>query len=67
MRACDAPISNAEAAAIVARISRDATLMSELRYWVSTMRVAAVIGDNRTDYANELRATVGADLGLETQ
>jgi hypothetical protein len=41
--------------------------MSELRYWVSTMRVAAVIGDNRTDYANELRATVGADLGLETQ
>jgi hypothetical protein len=67
MRDCDAPISNAEAAALVARISRDATLMSELRYWVSTMRVAAVIGDNRTDYANELRATVGADLGLETQ
>lgn len=63
MRDCAAPISDAEAGVLVARISRDATLMSELRYWVSTMRVAAVIGNNRTDYASELRTTVNAKLG----
>jgi len=66
MRECGSPISDAEAARLVARISRDEALMSELRYWVSTMRVAAVIGTNRTDYANELRATVASELGLET-
>ena len=66
MRDCASPISSARAAALLARISRDATLMSELRYWVSTMRVAALIGTNRTAYANELRATVRGELGLET-
>jgi hypothetical protein len=62
MRDCASPIDNARAAGIVARISGDAVLMAELRYWMSTMRVAGIIGTFRTENATQLRTSVDAEL-----
>jgi hypothetical protein len=55
---CEAPINNEEAAALVATISKNEPLMSELRYWMSTMRVAQNIGIERTKLAQRLRNMV---------
>jgi len=63
MRDCESPISEAAAAGIVNRIRRDPVLMSELRYWMSTMRVASMIGRDRTNFAREVLASVSAELG----
>ncbi|MBC7770826.1 MAG: hypothetical protein H7124_18760 [Phycisphaerales bacterium] len=59
---CAPPIGERRAADIVNRIKRDEALMAELRYWVSTMQVAAIIGRNRTALATEVRAAVAAEL-----
>ncbi len=63
MRDCASPISEATAAEIVNGIRRNPALMSELRYWMSTMRVASMIGRDRTTFAREVRASVNAELG----
>lgn len=55
---CEAPINTEEAAALVATISENEQLISELRYWMSTMRVAQLIGNERTELAQRLRNTV---------
>lgn len=55
---CESPVNDEEAAALVASISKNEQLISELRYWMSTMRVAQVIGNQRTGFAQELRNTV---------
>lgn len=55
---CDAPINPEEAAVLVATISTDEQLMSELRYWMSTMRVAQSLGGERARIAQVLRNTV---------
>jgi hypothetical protein len=59
---CASPISEARAGQIVAEISRDRGLMVELRYWMSTMHVAAIIGEDRAASAAELRAAIDAEL-----
>ena len=55
---CDAPIEPEEAAALVATIIENEQLISELRYWMSTMHVAQNIGNERTKLAQRLRNTV---------
>jgi len=55
---CEAPINDGEAAALVATISKNEQLMSELRYWMSTMHVAQSIGNERIKLAQRLRDTV---------
>lgn len=62
LRACAAPIDDAAAAAIVERIASDENLMAELRYWMSTMRVAALISRDGLSAARKLRAKVDAAL-----
>lgn len=57
---CDAPVGEARAAQIVAGIASDAALMGELRYWMSTMRVAALIGRDRVASATALKARLAA-------
>ncbi len=37
--------------------------MSELRYWVSTLHVASLIGRDRTALATQVLAAVDAELG----
>jgi hypothetical protein len=61
--ACPSPISEARAAAIVNAIRGDRALMNELRYWMSTMTVAANIGEDRVANATQLRATTEAEMG----
>lgn len=55
---CDAPIAKDEAAGLLEIISNDAQLMSELRYWMSTMRIALILGDARTKMAEQLDGIV---------
>lgn len=49
---CESPIPLDEAAEIVNRISSDAELMADLRYWMSTLRVGMYIVRDRISYAN---------------
>jgi len=58
MHDCESPIDEARAAAIIEVISTDQSLMKELRYWMSTMHVAGIIGRARLKRAVSLRADV---------
>lgn len=60
--ACKAPINEEAVSAIIDKIRHDEALMSELRYWMSTMKVASLIGRDRTESAEELRTKVDAAL-----
>ena len=60
---CPSPISEPQAARIVDRIRQNETLMSQLRYWMSTMEVASRIGRDRTVFAKEMLESVDAQLG----
>lgn len=62
LRDCASPISETAAAEIVNRIRRDEALMAELRYWMSTMRVASMIGRDRTSFARQVLASVDAEV-----
>lgn len=63
MRDCPSPVSEARAAAVVDTIRREPALMAELRYWMSTMHVASLIGRDRTSLARQVLASVDAELG----
>jgi len=62
MNECEAPVKVAGAAQLVAAISGDIQLMSELRYWMSTMHVAMIIGRDRIAFATRLRDSVDAEI-----
>ena len=64
-RDCASPISEARAADIVNAIRGDRALMSELRYWMSTMHVASLIGRDRIALAKKVVVSVDAELGDE--
>jgi hypothetical protein len=61
MRDCAPPVSQAEAARIVREIASDAALMRELRYWMSTMHVARLIGRDRINFATSVRSQIQGD------
>lgn len=65
LRDCVSPVNEARAADIVNAIRRDRALMSELRYWMSTMQVASMIGRDRTTFARQVLASVDAELEHE--
>jgi hypothetical protein len=65
LRDCASPVSDARAAGIVNAIRGDRALMSELRYWMSTMQVASQIGADRTKLAGQVLGSVEAELGNE--
>lgn len=52
---CEAPKAEVDLAEILQAISTNTKLSSELRYWMSTMQVAAIMGNNRTKRAVQLR------------
>ena len=64
---CESPIDAGRAAEIVDTIRKDAALMSELRYWMSTMNVASRLGRDHTVNAEQLRSLVEADHGDRSQ
>ncbi len=63
LRDCASPITEERAAEIVNEIRGDRALMSELRYWMSTMHVASLIGRDRASLARQVLASVDAELG----
>ena len=63
LRACPSPVSETRAAEIVDEIRGNQALMSELRYWMSTMHVASLIGRDRTIFAKQVLNSVDAELG----
>lgn len=67
LRDCASPVSEARAAEIVNAIQGDRALMSELRYWMSTMQVASMIGRDRTTLARQVLASVDAELSDERE
>ncbi len=62
MHSCPSPIDEARTAEIVDAIRNDAALMDELRYWMSTMHVAGLIGRDRMTSAKALRQTVAEGI-----
>jgi hypothetical protein len=62
MLPCQSPIDEKAAAVIVDAIGNDKTLMAELRYWMSSMHVAALYGQSRIERATALRTTIEATL-----
>ena len=56
----------AHAARIVSAIRGDPKLMSELRYWMSTMQVVSIIGRDRTALARHLLSSVDAELSHDS-
>jgi hypothetical protein len=62
LRSCPSPVSEGRAAEIVAAIRGDRALMSELRYWMSTMEVASNIGRERMVLARQVHRSVDAEL-----
>ena len=65
LRNCASPVSEKQASEIVNAIRQDRRLMSELRYWVSTLQVASQIGRDRTAFARQMLASVKAELANE--
>jgi hypothetical protein len=59
---CAPPIDEARARAIVDQIRADAGLIGELRYWMSTMRVATRISNDRVAFATALKAKIEEKL-----
>lgn len=59
---CEGPIEVEKTGQIVQRIRGDEQLMSGLRYWMSTMRVALLIGNERLSFAKRLRDIVARQV-----
>ncbi len=62
---CAPPVSEERAAEIVNRLATDAQMMSGLRYWMSTLQIAALISRDRIELAQDLRTAISAALGAE--
>lgn len=63
MHECETPVDPGEAAQLLAAISGDKQLISELRFWMSTMRVALLIGGDRVAFATKIRDSIDAKTG----
>ena len=63
MLPCKSPLDEKQAAFIVDAIRKDKTLMAELRYWMSSMHVAALYGKSRIERATALRISIDAKIG----
>lgn len=63
MLPCKAPLADGRITEIVDSIRSDKALMAELRYWMSSMHVAALYGQSRVQRATALRRSIDAMLG----
>ncbi len=59
---CAAPVDNAASKAVIDRLAADEEIIGELRYWFSTMDVAARIGRDRVAAAIEVKEAVMKEL-----
>jgi hypothetical protein len=63
---CDSPISPEDAGEILEQISKNTYLIIELRYWMSTMQISIIIGNNRTMRAEQVLELVNERIGDDT-
>ena len=63
LKACQSPIDESRAKQIIDGISTNEALMNELRYWVSSMNIAIIIGNSRLEEANALRLSIEEEIG----
>ncbi len=67
MLPCSSPMDEASAAEVVHAIRNDPTITSELRYWMSSMHVAALFAKGQMQAATALRQTVDSELKKNIQ
>jgi hypothetical protein len=58
---CASPVDDALARGIVDTLAHSAALTEELRYWMSTMHVALIIGRDRVASAQALKQLITED------
>ncbi|MDA3934624.1 MAG: hypothetical protein PF630_09930 [Gammaproteobacteria bacterium] len=63
MFACDSPIDEARAAEILGGLVQNTTLIEELRFWMSTMHVASIMGRDRSEFARRIRKALDEEIG----
>ncbi len=63
MLACDSPMEEAQAAALLGELIANKKLIEELRFWRSTLHVASIIGGDRSDIATSIRKEIDIELG----
>lgn len=63
LRDCASPAGEARVTGVLNRLRADATLGNELRYWMSTMHVAGIIGGVRSADARALVQMLEAEMG----
>ena len=63
MLPCKSPLDEEMAAGIVDTIRNDKTLMTELRYWMSSMHVASIFLEGSIESATKLRNAIDAMIG----
>jgi hypothetical protein len=59
---CEPIFSEAEIAAVVKKISDNDVLMEELRYWMSTLKIASMIGNNSVASAKRVESLIDSEL-----
>ncbi len=63
MFACDSPMEEAQAAALLGALIANKALIEELRFWQSTLHVASIIARDRTEIATRIRNEIDVELG----
>ena len=69
MLACGQVFAEDKVDSVIKNLVSNQTLMQELRYWMSSLEVALLIGQNTLDSANRVKALIEQELrtvGLET-
>jgi hypothetical protein len=66
MLECDASFDVEDVKSIVETLSSDQILMEELRYWISTLQIAAIINQNNINTAQSASALINSELGRGT-
>jgi hypothetical protein len=64
---CPSPVDEARAREIADALANDAALIEELRYWMSTMHVALLIGKDRVASATTLKQMIAASLNGQSK
>jgi hypothetical protein len=59
---CDPIFTEAEITTVVNKMSGDDVLMEELRYWMSTLTIASIIGDNSVAKAKRVKSLIDSEL-----
>lgn len=60
---CTSPISDMEAQQLIEQLRQDQGLLQELRYWMSTLKIAAFIAEDRLKRIERLEQAIDNEIG----